>query len=84
MKELLLKYGCNPNQKPAKLAMKDGSELPLEVLNGAPGYINFLDALNSSLAAITAGVALAMMRSTSSLTNLVTMVVQLVVSPLAS
>ncbi|MBQ2698857.1 MAG: phosphoribosylaminoimidazolecarboxamide formyltransferase, partial [Firmicutes bacterium] len=47
MKELLLKYGCNPNQKPAKLAMKDGSDLPIEVLNGAPGYINFLDALNS-------------------------------------
>jgi len=47
MKEFELKYGCNPNQKPAKIYMKDGSELPLEVLNGRPGYINFLDALNS-------------------------------------
>ncbi len=42
-----LKYGCNPNQKPAKIYMKDGSELPVTVLNGRPGYINFLDALNS-------------------------------------
>ena len=47
MKELELKYGCNPNQKPARIYMKDGSELPIEVLNGRPGYINFLDALNS-------------------------------------
>ena len=47
MKEFELKYGCNPNQKPAKIYMKDGSELPLKVLNGRPGYINFLDALNS-------------------------------------
>ncbi|MBP5313852.1 MAG: phosphoribosylaminoimidazolecarboxamide formyltransferase [Eggerthellaceae bacterium] len=47
MKEFELKYGCNPNQKPAKIYMKDGSELPLEVLNGRPGFINFLDALNS-------------------------------------
>ena len=47
MNELLLKYGCNPNQKPAKIFMKDGSELPVEVLNGRPGYINFLDALNA-------------------------------------
>ena len=46
MKELELKYGCNPNQKPAKIFMENG-ELPLEVLNGKPGYINFLDALNS-------------------------------------
>lgn len=46
MKELELKYGCNPNQKPAKIFMQNG-ELPLEVLNGKPGYINFLDALNS-------------------------------------
>ncbi len=46
MKELELKYGCNPNQKPAKIFMKNG-ELPLRVLNGKPGYINFLDALNS-------------------------------------
>lgn len=47
MKELELKYGCNPNQKPAKIFMKNGAELPIEVLNGKPGYINFLDALNS-------------------------------------
>lgn len=46
MKELALKYGCNPNQKPARIYMEDG-ELPVEVLNGHPGYINFLDALNS-------------------------------------
>ena len=47
MNELELKYGCNPNQKPASILMKDGSELPVTVLNGRPGYINFLDALNS-------------------------------------
>ena len=47
MKELELKYGCNPNQKPAKVFMKDDSELPITVLNGWPGYINLLDALNS-------------------------------------
>jgi len=47
MKELELKYGCNPNQKPARIFMKDGSELPLKVLNGRPGYINLLDAFNS-------------------------------------
>ncbi len=47
MKEIELKYGCNPNQKPASISMADGSELPLEVLCGKPGYINFLDALNS-------------------------------------
>ncbi len=47
MNELLLKYGCNPNQKPSKIFMQDGSELPVEVLNGKPGYINFLDAFNS-------------------------------------
>lgn len=46
MKELELKYGCNPNQKPSKIYMADGSELPIEVLNGKPGYINFLDAFN--------------------------------------
>lgn len=46
MKELELKYGCNPNQKPSRIYMADGSELPLEVLNGRPGYINFLDAFN--------------------------------------
>ena len=45
MKELELKYGCNPNQKPSRIYMKDG-ELPIEVLNGKPGYINFLDAFN--------------------------------------
>ena len=47
MKEFELKYGCNPNQKPAKIFMEDGSELPIEILNGKPGYINFLDAFNS-------------------------------------
>ena len=47
MNELELKYGCNPNQKPSKIFMKDDSELPIEVLNGKPGYINFLDAFNS-------------------------------------
>ena len=47
MKEFELKYGCNPNQKPAKIFMADGSELPIEILNGKPGYINFLDAFNS-------------------------------------
>ncbi len=47
MKEFELKYGCNPNQKPARIYMQDGSELPLCILSGRPGYINFLDALNS-------------------------------------
>ena len=47
MKEFELKYGCNPNQKPAKIYMADGSELPIEILSGRPGYINFLDAFNS-------------------------------------
>ncbi len=47
MKELELKYGCNPNQKPSRIFMREGAELPLTVLNGKPGYINFLDALNS-------------------------------------
>ncbi|MGN1458297.1 MAG: phosphoribosylaminoimidazolecarboxamide formyltransferase [Acutalibacteraceae bacterium] len=47
MNELELKYGCNPNQKPSKIYMQDGSELPIKVLNGKPGYINFLDAFNS-------------------------------------
>ena len=46
MKELALKYGCNPNQKPSRIYMNEG-ELPVEVLNGKPGYINFLDAFNS-------------------------------------
>ncbi|MCC6109750.1 MAG: phosphoribosylaminoimidazolecarboxamide formyltransferase [Denitrobacterium sp.] len=47
MNSLELKYGCNPNQKPARIFMKDGSDLPVTVVNGKPGYINFLDALNS-------------------------------------
>ena len=47
MEKFELKYGCNPNQKPASIYMKDGSELPIEVLNGKPGFINFLDAFNS-------------------------------------
>ena len=47
MNELELKYGCNPNQKPSRIFMKDGAELPITVLNGKPGYINFLDAFNA-------------------------------------
>ena len=47
MKELALKYGCNPNQKPSRLFMEDGSDLPVTVRNGRPGYINFMDAFNS-------------------------------------
>ena len=47
MTELELKYGCNPNQKPARVFMRDGGDLPLTVLNGRPGYINLLDALNA-------------------------------------
>ena len=47
MTEFELKYGCNPNQKPAKIYMRDGSELPIQILNGRPGFINFLDAFNS-------------------------------------
>ena len=46
MKELALKYGCNPNQKPSKIFMADGSDIPIKVLNGTPGYINLLDAFN--------------------------------------
>ena len=46
MKEFELKYGCNPNQKPAKVYVNDGRELPIKVLNGRPGYINFMDAFN--------------------------------------
>ena len=49
MNSFELKYGCNPNQKPAKIFMHDGSDLPVEILNGKPGYINFLDAFNSWL-----------------------------------
>ncbi len=47
MKEFQLKYGCNPNQKPSRIFMENGSDLPIEILNGKPGYINFLDAFNS-------------------------------------
>ncbi len=47
MNEFSLKYGCNPNQKPARIYMENGGDLPVEILNGRPGYINFLDALNS-------------------------------------
>ena len=46
MNEFQLKYGCNPNQKPSRVFMEDGSDLPFKVLNGRPGYINFLDAFN--------------------------------------
>ena len=46
MNELELKYGCNPNQKPSRIYMEDGSDLPITVLSGRPGYINFLDAFN--------------------------------------
>ncbi|MBP3645264.1 MAG: phosphoribosylaminoimidazolecarboxamide formyltransferase, partial [Clostridia bacterium] len=47
MKEFELKYGCNPNQKPARIYMHDGSDLPVTILSGRPGFINFLDAFNS-------------------------------------
>ena len=47
MNEMELKYGCNPNQKPARIFMRNGGDLPVTVLNGRPGYINFMDALNS-------------------------------------
>ena len=47
MNSFELKYGCNPNQKPSSIYMKDGSELPIKILSGRPGYINFLDAFNS-------------------------------------
>ena len=47
MNEFSLKYGCNPNQKPARIYMENGGDLPVEILNGRPGYINFLDAFNS-------------------------------------
>ena len=46
MNEIQLKYGCNPNQKPARVFMENGEDLPVEVLNGKPGFINLLDALN--------------------------------------
>ena len=45
--EMALKYGCNPNQKPSRIFMENGSDLPIEVLNGKPGYINLLDAFNA-------------------------------------
>ena len=47
MNELALKYGCNPNQKPSRIFMKNGAELPITIHNGKPGYINLLDAFNS-------------------------------------
>ena len=47
MKELQLKYGCNPNQKPSRIYMEEGQDLPIKVLSGKPGYINFLDALTA-------------------------------------
>ena len=47
MKTFELKYGCNPNQKPAMIYMNNGQDLPIEILSGRPGYINFLDAFNS-------------------------------------
>ena len=47
MKEFALKYGCNPNQKPARIFMENGKELPVEIISGRPGFINFLDAFNS-------------------------------------
>ena len=48
MTELELKYGCNPNQKPSKIMMANGKDLPITVLNGKPGYINFIDAFSWS------------------------------------
>ena len=47
MNDFQLKYGCNPNQKPSRIYMSNGEELPIDVLNGRPGYINFLDAFNA-------------------------------------
>ena len=47
MNEFALKYGCNPNQKPSRIYMANGAELPVKILNGRPGYINFLDAFNA-------------------------------------
>ena len=47
MKELALKYGCNPNQIPAKICMNNGADLPIQILNGSAGYINLLDAFNA-------------------------------------
>ncbi len=65
MKEFELKYGCNPNQKPSKIYMNDGSELPIEILSGRPGYINFLDAFNSWQLVKELKVALGMPAATS-------------------
>ncbi len=65
MKEFELKYGCNPNQKPSRIFMQDGSELPIEILSGRPGYINFLDAFNSWQLVKEIKVALGMCAATS-------------------
>lgn len=65
MKEFELKYGCNPNQKPAKIFMRDGSDLPITILNGRPGYINFLDAFNSWQLARELSIATKMCAATS-------------------
>lgn len=65
MKEFELKYGCNPNQKPARIFMHDGSDLPVEILSGRPGYINFLDALNSYQLVMELKAALGMPAATS-------------------
>ena len=54
MNELELKYGCNPNQKPSRVYMEKGGDLPFEVLNGKPGYINLLDAFNGGSCSGTA------------------------------
>ena len=64
MNELELKYGCNPNQKPSRIYMEDGSELPIKVLNGRPGYINFLDAFNG-WQLVSCGTGLPCLRSAS-------------------
>ncbi|MGE4353259.1 MAG: phosphoribosylaminoimidazolecarboxamide formyltransferase [Oscillospiraceae bacterium] len=65
MKEFELKYGCNPNQKPAKIYMHDGGDLPIQILNGRPGFINFLDAFNSWQLVKEAKAALSMPVATS-------------------
>ena len=57
MKELELKYGCNPNQKPSRIYMEEG-ELPIKVLNGKPGYINFLDAFNVQTQSVLSTISL--------------------------
>lgn len=55
MTELELKYGCNPNQKPSRIFMENGKELPIEVLNGKPGYINFMGWVSSGAQALSQG-----------------------------